>query len=86
MEGVNNKDRVDFLSKQPMRPHVIKTDDPDFRPAMFAPDQSARPLLSPQFEERLKAAVQLGIRVIKIPLYTELELPLSFVAEESADS
>jgi hypothetical protein len=85
MEGVNKEDRVEFLSKQPMRPRVVKTNDPDFNLVVIAPDQSARPPLSSKFEERLKAAVQLGIRVIKIPLYTELKLPLSFIAEEPAN-
>lgn len=85
MEGVNKKDRTEFLSKQTVRPRVIKTDDPDFSPIVMAPDQSARPPLSPKFGDRLKAAVQLGIRVIKIPVYTEFELPTSFFAKEPED-
>jgi hypothetical protein len=85
MEGVNKKDRTEFLSKQTVRPRVIKTDDPDFSPIVMAPNQSARPPLSPKFEDRLKAAVQLGIQVIRIPLYTELELPTSFFAKEPED-
>ena len=85
MEGVNKKDRAEFLSKQTVRPRVIKTDDPDFSPIVMAPDQSARPPLSPKFEDRLKAAVQLGIQVMMIPLYTELELPTSFFAKEPED-
>jgi hypothetical protein len=52
---------------------------------MYAPDQSARPRLSPKFEDRLNDAAQLGILVIKIPLYTELKLPISFVAKEPPD-
>jgi hypothetical protein len=30
----------------------------------------------------MEDAVQLGMRVIKIPVYTELELPIHFFAEE----
>jgi hypothetical protein len=85
MEGVNKKDRTAFLSTQEMRPRVIDTDDPDFNLVMYAPDQSARPRLSPKFEDRLNDAAQLGILVIKIPLYTELKLPISFVAKEPPD-
>ncbi len=81
MEGVKKKDRTEFLSKQTLRPRV-KTDDPGFSPGVMAPDQSARPPLMPVLRDRMAAAVQLGMRVIKIPFYTELELPISFFAEE----
>jgi hypothetical protein len=42
---------------------------------MFAPDESSRPPLKPVLKDLLTEAIQLGIQLIKIPNYNELELP-----------
>lgn len=85
MEGVKRKDRPEFLSQQPVRARVVETDDPTMSMMISAPDQSNRPELMPVLIDRMKDAVQLGMRLIEIPPYTELELPAAFYADRPSD-
>jgi hypothetical protein len=80
LEGVKRKDRPKFMTGQTMRPRVLDT-DPEFKPVIFAPDQSARPDLMPVLIDRMKDAAKLGMRLIKVPAYHEMNLPHEFYAE-----
>jgi hypothetical protein len=74
LEGLRKTDRRGFMTTQTMRARILETGDPEFRPIVYAPDQGARPELKPVLTDRLKDAIELGIRVIEIPAYTEMIL------------
>lgn len=65
-----------------MRPRILDTWDPDVRPVILAPDQSDRPPLMPVLNDRMRDAVSLGLRLVKLPIYNEMEIPTDYFAAE----
>jgi hypothetical protein len=86
LEGLQKKDRAEFLAKQEVGPRLIDIVQPDGTTqtgAIIAPDQSHRPPLKPILTDRLKEAFTLGIRVMSVPRYNEIALPPEFYADAS---
>jgi hypothetical protein len=53
--------------------------------AFFAPDESARPPLKGVLIDRMRYAAALGMRLMKVPFYNELELPAAYYAPVPED-
>lgn len=85
LEAVKRSDRADFLMSQTMEPRVLDTGHSDFQPVVIAPNQSARPPLMPVLADRLRDAVALGFRLIKLPYFNEVDIPAAYFADEPAD-
>ena len=88
LEGLQRKERSEFLAKQTVEPHVLDQVLPDGTTTpiiIIAPDQSHRPALQLVLTDNLRSAQSIGMRVMTTLRYSELVFPSMFYAEESDD-
>jgi hypothetical protein len=87
LEGLRKQDRGVFFAQQEVRTRVAEFVQPDGSTntgALMVPDQSHRPALKPVLTDRLEKAVELGIRIMGVPRYSDLVFPPACYADESA--